>query len=128
MRHVRILSFGRENLCVDFAATGRDVNGGYAEYMTVPAGFAYPLPTELSDAEAAPLLCAGAVGYRALRLTGIADGSALGLFGFGASNHLVLKTARHLYPACPGLRVQPKRGGARAGHEARCGLGGWNCG
>jgi propanol-preferring alcohol dehydrogenase len=89
---------GRENLCEEFVATGRDVDGGYAEYMLVPAGFAYPLPDELADAEAAPLLCAGAVGYRALRLTEMTDGTVLGLFGFGASNHLVLKTARHLYP------------------------------
>src|SRR5574340_1131878 len=92
---------GLENLCPDFAATGRDADGGYAEYMRVPAAFAYPLPEGLADAEAAPLLCAGAVGYRALRLTGMRDGTPLGLFGFGASNHLVLKTARYLYPASP---------------------------
>lgn len=92
---------GLENLCPDFAATGRDVDGGYAEYIRVPAGFAYPLPEGLTDAEAAPLLCAGAVGYRALRLTRMRDGMPLGLFGFGASNHLVLKTARYLYPSSP---------------------------
>lgn len=92
---------GRENLCARFEATGRDANGGYAEYMTVPAAFAHPLPEGLTDAEAAPLLCAGAVGYRALKLTGIQDGDSLGLFGFGASNHLVLKTARFLYPNSP---------------------------
>ena len=92
---------GRENLCRDFVATGRDVDGGYAQYMSVPADFAHGLPDELSDAEAAPLLCAGAVGYRALQLTLITDGVALGLYGFGASNHLVLKAAKHLYPNSP---------------------------
>jgi propanol-preferring alcohol dehydrogenase len=89
---------GQENLCPDFKATGRDANGGYAEYMTVPAAFAHPIPSAFSDVEAAPLLCAGAVGYRSLRLTNIKDGQSLGLTGFGASGHLVLKTARYLHP------------------------------
>jgi propanol-preferring alcohol dehydrogenase len=89
---------GNENLCADFRATGRDVNGGYAELMTVHQDFAYPLPEVFSDAEAAPLLCAGAIGYRSLRLSGIADGQNLGLTGFGASAHLVLKMVRHKYP------------------------------
>jgi propanol-preferring alcohol dehydrogenase len=89
---------GRENLCAAFRATGRDANGGYAEYMTAPAAFVHPIPDGLSDAEAAPLLCAGAVGYRALKLAGIEDGATLGLYGFGASNHLVLKTAQKQYP------------------------------
>jgi propanol-preferring alcohol dehydrogenase len=89
---------GNENLCADFRATGRDVNGGYAEYMTVPEGFAYAIPDTFSDAEAAPLLCAGAIGYRSLRLTGLQDGQNLGLTGFGASGHLVLKMVRHRYP------------------------------
>ncbi|MDA2920377.1 zinc-dependent alcohol dehydrogenase family protein [Desulfobacterota bacterium AH_259_B03_O07] len=87
-----------ENLCEQFKATGRDVNGGYAEYMTVSEDFAYKIPDVFSDSEAAPLLCAGAVGYRALRLTGIEDGGNLGLTGFGASNHIVLKIARQKYP------------------------------
>jgi propanol-preferring alcohol dehydrogenase len=90
---------GNENLCPDFRATGRDANGGYADYMTVPEASAYRIPSGLSDAEAAPLLCAGAVGYRALRLTGLEDGQSLGLTGFGGSNHLVLKMARHRYPS-----------------------------
>ncbi|MBL1264093.1 zinc-dependent alcohol dehydrogenase family protein [Candidatus Methylomicrobium oryzae] len=89
---------GNENLCPDFLATGRDANGGYAEYMTAPAHFVYPIPPEFSDAEAAPLLCAGAIGYRSLRLTGIQDGDRLGLTGFGASGHLVLKMARYRFP------------------------------
>ena len=89
---------GNENLCADFKATGRDANGGYAEYMTVPEGFAFRIPNSFSDSEAAPLLCAGAIGYRSLRLTAIEDGQSLGLTGFGASAHLVLKMARHRYP------------------------------
>lgn len=89
---------GNENLCADFRATGRDVNGGYAELMTVHQDFAYSLPEIFTDAEAAPLLCAGAIGYRSLRLSGIADGQNLGLTGFGASAHLVLKMVRHQYP------------------------------
>jgi propanol-preferring alcohol dehydrogenase len=89
---------GQENLCPDFRATGRDADGGYAEYMTVREDFAYPVPGVFTDAEAAPLLCAGAVGYRSLKLTGVKDGDTLGLTGFGASGHLVVKMARHLYP------------------------------
>jgi len=89
---------GNENLCRDFKATGRDANGGYAQYMTVPEGFAYRIPLVFSDSEAAPLLCAGAIGYRSLRLTGLKDGQNLGLTGFGASGHLVLKMAGHRYP------------------------------
>ncbi|HEY4588196.1 MAG TPA: zinc-dependent alcohol dehydrogenase family protein [Thermoanaerobaculia bacterium] len=89
---------GDENLCPFFVATGRDADGGYAEFMTVPALFAHPIPETFTDVEAAPLLCAGAIGYRSLRLTGLEDGEALGLTGFGASAHLVLKLARHLYP------------------------------
>ena len=89
---------GEENLCAHFKATGRDANGGYAEYMTVPAAFAHPIPKALTDSEAAPLLCAGAIGYRSLRLTNIHDGDLLGLTGFGGSNHLVLKMAKYMYP------------------------------
>jgi propanol-preferring alcohol dehydrogenase len=89
---------GHENLCPDFRATGRDANGGYAEYMTVPETFAFRVPDVFSDSEAAPLFCAGAIGYRSLRLSGIRDGQNLGLTGFGASAHLVLKMARHRYP------------------------------
>ncbi len=89
---------GNENLCDQFMATGRDANGGYAEYMTVSEDYAIKIPDVFSDTQAAPLLCAGAVGYRALRLTGIEDGKKLGLTGFGASGHIVLKVARHMYP------------------------------
>jgi propanol-preferring alcohol dehydrogenase len=90
-----------ENLCPAFKATGRDVHGGYAQYMAVPQNFAHPIPAVFSDAEAAPLLCAGAIGYRSLRLAGLTDGQKLGLTGFGASAHLVLKLARHKYPNTP---------------------------
>ena len=92
---------GQENLCPQFRATGRDANGGYAEYTVAPAAFVYRIPDLFTDAQAAPLLCAGAIGYRSLRLTGIADGGALGLTGFGASAHLVLKMARHRFPHTP---------------------------
>jgi len=89
---------GQENLCAEFRATGRDANGGYAEYMTVPEGFAYAIPELFSDAQAAPLLCAGAIGLRSLRLTGLRAGQRLGLTGFGASGHLVLRLVQHSYP------------------------------
>ncbi len=90
---------GEENLCEQFKATGRDANGGYAEYMRVPENFAYPIPDVFTDSEAAPLLCAGAIGYRSLRLTGLINGQNLGLTGFGASAHLVLMMVRHRYPS-----------------------------
>lgn len=89
---------GRENLCADFAATGRDADGGYAEYMTVAENFLHPLPDGFSDIQAAPLLCAGAIGYRSLRLTGLQNGQRLGLTGFGASAHLVLNMVRYRFP------------------------------
>lgn len=92
---------GEENLCPDFRSTGCDADGGYAEYMTVPAAFAHVIPSELSDELAAPLLCAGAVGWRSLRLAMLADGDPLALSGFGASGHVVLQLARHRYPASP---------------------------
>lgn len=89
---------GCENLCTDFQGTGADHDGGYAEFMKVDEGFAYPLPSSFSDTEAAPLLCAGAIGFRALELTAIRDGDSLGLSGFGGSGHLVLKMVRHRFP------------------------------
>lgn len=92
---------GRENLCPEFTATGRDVPGGYAEFMTVSETFVHEIPAEIGDLEATPLLCAGAVGYRALMLCGLRNGQALGLTGFGASGHLVLQMAAHLYPDSP---------------------------
>ena len=92
---------GDENLCPQFRATGRDAPGGYAELMAVPEAFAYPIPDAFSDVEAAPLLCAGAIGYRSLRLANLADGQPLGLTGFGGSGHLVLMLAQRFYPRSP---------------------------
>jgi len=88
----------RENLCPEFLATGRDRFGGYALLMTARADYVYRIPDSLADVDAAPLLCAGAIGYRSLRLTNLTDGQNLGLTGFGASAHLVLKMARHRLP------------------------------
>ena len=88
-----------ENISDRFIATGRDANGGYAEYMTVHEDYAYPIPECFTDYEAAPLLCAGGVGYRALKLANISNGDVLGLTGFGGSGHLVLQLVRYLYPA-----------------------------
>ncbi|WP_286178148.1 zinc-dependent alcohol dehydrogenase family protein [Stieleria mannarensis] len=88
----------QENLSPEFRATGRDVNGGYAEYMCADARYIFPIPETFGDAEAAPLLCAGGIGYRALRLANLSDGDPLGLTGFGGSAHLVLQLVRHLYP------------------------------
>ncbi len=89
---------GFENLCPNFVATGKDVNGGYAEYTKVGENYAALIPEGFTDEEASPLLCAGAVGYRALKLSGIKNGMNLGFLGFGASNHLVLKIAKAVFP------------------------------
>jgi alcohol dehydrogenase, propanol-preferring len=86
---------GRENLCEAARFTGYQVDGGYAEYAVVPERFAYPIPPVFSNEEAAPLLCAGIIGYRALRLSGIKPGQRLGLYGFGASAHIAIQIARH---------------------------------
>jgi alcohol dehydrogenase, propanol-preferring len=91
----RFCKTGRENLCTGFKSTGCDAAGGYAEYTTVNENFAYSIPEIFSDVAAAPLLCAGAVGYRDLELSGIKPGNTLGLFGFGASAHIVLQLARY---------------------------------
>jgi len=91
---------GLENLCKDFKGTGKDVNGGYAEYFKISEDFAFPLPENFTYEEAAPLFCAGAIGYRSLRLANMDDNKNLGLIGFGAANHLVLKIAKNLYPNC----------------------------
>ena len=89
---------GTENLCPEFCACGRDTAGGYAEYMTAPEAFVHLIPERIGDLEATPLLCAGAVGFRSLRLCHLENGQRLGLTGFGASGHLVLQMAQHLYP------------------------------
>jgi len=87
---------GVENLCKEFKGTGCDAHGGYAQYTVVSEDFAYPIPQRFSDSEAAPLLCAGAIGYRDLQLSGIKKGQSLGLFGFGASAHIVIQMATYL--------------------------------
>jgi propanol-preferring alcohol dehydrogenase len=89
---------GNDNLCEKFGATGRDAHGGYAEYTTISEDYAFPIPEIFSDLEAAPLLCAGTIGYRSLRLTNMKDGDTLGLVGFGASAHLVIQMAKYKYP------------------------------
>jgi propanol-preferring alcohol dehydrogenase len=85
---------GLENLCSNARFTGLHANGGYAEAMVVPEGFAYPIPASFSSAEGAPLLCAGIIGYRALKLTEIEEGQNLGLYGFGGSAHITIQVAR----------------------------------
>jgi propanol-preferring alcohol dehydrogenase len=96
--HCPACRVGNENLCPDFRGTGCDADGGYAEYMVMPESSAYPIPEPFTDVQAAPLLCAGVVGYRALRLTNLRDGRTLGFFGFGASAHILIQVARHRFP------------------------------
>jgi len=86
---------GNENLCYEFQGTGCQANGGYAEYTVVSEDFAYLIPDRFTDTQAAPLLCAGAIGFRDLRLSGIKPGHSLGLFGFGASAHIVIQLAKY---------------------------------
>ncbi len=86
---------GEENLCDNAVFTGYHVDGGYAEVMTAPADFVSPLPESFDAEQAAPLLCAGIIGYRALRLSGMAKGERLGLYGFGASAHVAIQVAIH---------------------------------
>jgi propanol-preferring alcohol dehydrogenase len=89
----RYCSRGAENLCPASVYTGWDADGGYAEYLTVPAAYAHPLPRGYSDAELAPLLCAGIIGYRALRRAELPPGGRLGIYGFGGSAHLAAQVA-----------------------------------
>ncbi len=86
---------GLENLCPDAKFTGWDVDGGYAEYTLVGEEFAYPVPEEIDDAHAAPLMCAGIIGYRSLRLADAGNAPTLGLVGFGASAHIAIQVAQH---------------------------------
>ena len=91
----RFCTSGRENLCDEPAFTGWTVDGGYAEYVVAPEAFVYPIPDGFADLEAAPLLCAGIIGFRSLRLSGIGKGARLGLIGFGAAAHVAIQVARH---------------------------------
>ena len=86
---------GKENLCDNATFTGYVVDGGYAQYTLAPEGFVYPIPSGFLDEQAAPLLCAGIIGFRALRLSGIAPGGRLGFYGFGAAAHVAIQVARH---------------------------------
>src|SRR5882762_8675422 len=86
---------GAENLCDHPKFTGYSVDGGYAEFIVAPEDFVYPIPEGFSDEQAAPLLCAGIIGFRSLRLTGIKPGERLGFYGFGAAAHLAIQVARH---------------------------------
>jgi len=92
---------GQENLCGDAKWTGKDADGGYAEYMVICEDFAYHIPEMFSDVQAAPLLCAGVIGYRTLRLAEITDGQNIGLFGFGASAHIVIQIIKYKFPNSP---------------------------
>lgn len=89
---------GLENLCADFKGTGCYIDGGYAEYTVAYMDYVYRVPTNVEPAKLAPLMCAGAVGYRALRLANMSNGLRLGLFGFGASAHIIIQVVRRLYP------------------------------
>jgi propanol-preferring alcohol dehydrogenase len=116
---------GAENLCLRPEFTGWDADGGYAEYATVPAAFAYPLPLGYSDAELAPLLCAGIIGYRALRRAELPAGGRLGIYGFGASAHLAAQvalaegaTVHVLTRAAQARRLALELGAASAGGAA----------
>jgi propanol-preferring alcohol dehydrogenase len=86
---------GKENLCDNPSFTGYTVDGGYAEYALAEEGFVYPIPEGFGDLQAAPLLCAGIIGFRSLRLSGISRGGRLGLYGFGAAAHVAIQVARH---------------------------------
>jgi propanol-preferring alcohol dehydrogenase len=92
---------GNENLCNQAEWTGKDANGGYSEFTVIGEDFAYSIPEEFSDAQAAPLLCAGVIGYRTLRLADITDGQKIGLFGFGASAHIVIQIIKYKFPNSP---------------------------
>jgi propanol-preferring alcohol dehydrogenase len=92
---------GNENLCANAKWTGKDADGGYAEFMVIGEDFAYPIPGRFSDSQAAPLLCAGVIGYRTLRLAEITDGQKIGLFGFGASAHIVIQIIKYKFPNSP---------------------------
>jgi propanol-preferring alcohol dehydrogenase len=86
---------GRENLCGNATFTGYTVDGGYAEFIVAPESFVYPIPEGFGDMAAAPLLCAGIIGFRSLRLSGIQAGGSLGLYGFGAAAHVAIQVARY---------------------------------
>jgi len=93
--HCKFCQHGVENLCPNALFTGWDHDGGYAEFATVRGDFAYPLPPEIADEAVAPLLCAGIIGYRAIKRAGVTPGATVGLYGFGGSAHLALQVLKH---------------------------------
>ena len=102
-----LCSSGRENLCDTPVFTGWAVDGGYAEYALAPEAFVYPIPEGFADEQAAPLLCAGIIGFRSFRLSGLSAGAKLGIYGFGAAAHVLIQVARHLQDRC--LRLHAGR-------------------
>jgi len=92
---------GQENLCARAKWTGKDADGGYAEYMVIEEEFAHPLPERFTDAQAGPLLCAGVIGYRTLRLAEVQDGQTIGLYGFGACAHILIQVIKYKFPNSP---------------------------
>jgi propanol-preferring alcohol dehydrogenase len=101
---------GQENLCETAKWTGKDADGGYAEFMVIGEDYAYPIPEQFTDSQAAPLLCAGVIGYRTFRLADIKKGETIGLYGFGASAHIVIQIIKHKFPENP-VFVFTKSGG-----------------
>jgi propanol-preferring alcohol dehydrogenase len=121
----RFCTAGRENLCIEPLFTGWDLDGGYAEYVVVDERFAYAIPGIFTDQEAAPLLCAGIIGYRALRRSQLAPGGRLGIYGFGGSAHLTAQVAlaegarvHVLTRSVDAQRLAMELGATSAGHEA----------
>jgi len=92
---------GQENLCETAKWTGKDADGGYAEFMVIGEDYAYPIPEQFTNSQAAPLLCAGVIGYRTFRLANIKKGETIGLYGFGASAHIVIQIIKHKFPDNP---------------------------
>ncbi|MHC4359828.1 MAG: zinc-dependent alcohol dehydrogenase family protein [Planctomycetota bacterium] len=99
--HCDFCKSGNENLCDSAMWTGKDADGGYAEYIVIEENFAYPLSESFTDAQAAPLLCAGVIGYRTLRLSNVSDGQTIGLYGFGACAHILIQVIKYKFPNSP---------------------------
>ena len=104
VRPMRLCQTGRENLCEQARFTGYQIDGSYAEYTLADERFCFPIPAGFTDVEAAPLLCAGLISYRALRLAGEAE--RLGLYGFGAAAHIAAQVARYRGQKLPARRCQ----------------------
>ena len=120
----RYCTSGRENLCPAARFTGYNLDGGYAEYVVADERFCFPIPDGYDDVQAAPLLCAGLIGYRSLRLAG--DGERLGLYGFGASAHIVAQVARHQGRRLFGFVRHGDEEGRAFALELGCEWAGWS--